>query len=91
MAVVVMVVVKAGENENMDPDGRALASRVSFLWFDPSLREKLRSRTPSHYGCALSGHHLLYLELCVLIGFESVHCRILYAGRWMMHGPIDRI
>jgi hypothetical protein len=28
---------KAGENENMDPDGQA--SRGSFLWFDPASGE----------------------------------------------------
>jgi hypothetical protein len=71
---------KAGENENMDPAGQAEAL---FLWFDttsvfgrstvhvPHPIKVARGRAPSS----------LCLELGVLIGFESMHYRFLYAGR----------
>jgi len=70
------------KTKNMDLDGRAVASRGSFLWLGPALlREKLRSRTPITSRWRAVWAPSLCLELGALIGFGSVDYRILYAGR----------
>jgi hypothetical protein len=67
------------KSTGMDPDGRASSLALSFG--STQLREKLRSRTaiPSRWRAV--GAPSLCLEPDVSIGFESVHYRILYAGR----------
>jgi hypothetical protein len=76
-----VAVVGQVKNENMDPDGLASRKALSFGSIRPSFgRSSVHVPHPIKVARG-EGTFFSHLVLGVLIGFESVHYRILYAGR----------